>query len=480
LTAGVADLRAKLRAVLGPDGLLTEAADVAPYLSDHRRLYQGAALAVARPHTVAEVSQVLALCDAHRVGVVPHGGNTGYCGGATPDGSGRQLVVALSRLNRIRSVDPANDSLVAEAGCTLAQVQAAAAAAERFFPLSLGSEGSCQLGGNLSTNAGGTSVLRYGMARDLVLGVEAVLADGRVLELLSCLRKDNTGYDVKSLFLGAEGTLGIITAASVKLFPMIRDRATAFIAVADVRAAVALLARVRAASSDRVSSFELIPRAALELALQHIPGTADPLGGAYPWYVLCELSGSAPTDDLESLLQECLASALAQGAILDAAPAGSGREREALWKIRGSIPEAQRRAGAGLKHDISLPVGRLADFMSVAMAWVDEHVPEGRLIAYGHAGDGNLHFNIAAAHAAVAPALLARTNTVRRAIHDLVASFGGSFSAEHGIGLLKVDELERYTSPVELSVMRAIKQALDPHNTMNPGKVLRPASKECQ
>jgi FAD/FMN-containing dehydrogenase len=475
LTTGEADLRGQLRAVLGPGGLLTEAAEVAPYLSDHRRLYQGAALAVALPRTVPQVSRVLALCDAHRVGVVPHGGNTGYCGGATPDASGRQLVVALARLNRIRSVDPASDSLVAEAGCTLAQVQAAATAAERLFPLSLGSEGSCQLGGNLSTNAGGTSVLRYGMARELVLGLEAVLADGRVLELLSALRKDNTGYDVKSLFLGAEGTLGIITAASVKLFPMIRDQATAFVAVADVRAAVALLGRMRSASSDRVSSFELIPRAALELVLRHIPGVADPLGSAHPWYVLCELSGSAATDALQGLLQECLAGALAQGAILDAALAGSGREREALWRIRGMIPEAQRREGAGVKHDISLPVGKLADFMEVAMPWVAAHVPQGRLVAYGHVGDGNLHFNIGAVDAAAAPALLERTAAVRRAIHDLVAGFGGSFSAEHGIGALKVDELERYTSPVELSLMRAIKQALDPNNTMNPGKVLRPA-----
>jgi FAD/FMN-containing dehydrogenase len=469
------DLRGQLRTVLGPQGLLTEAAEVAPYLSDHRRLYLGAALAVALPHSVDEVSRVLALCDTNRVGVVPHGGNTSYCGGATPDGSGRQLVVALSRLNRIRSVDPANDSLVAEAGCTLAQVQAAATAAERFFPLSLGSEGSCQLGGNLSTNAGGTSVLRYGMARELVLGLEVVLADGRVLELLSTLRKDNTGYDVKSLFLGAEGTLGIITAASVKLFPMIQDRATALVAVSDVRAALALLAQVRSASSDRVSSFELLPRAALELTLRHIPGTVDPLGSAYPWYVLCELSGSAPADALQGLLQECLAAALAQGVILDAVLASSERERAALWKIRGSVPEAQRREGAGMKHDIALPVGKLADFMTAAVAWVQEHVPEGRLVAYGHAGDGNLHFNIGAVDAAAAPALLGRTQSVRRAIHDLVASFGGSFSAEHGIGALKVDELERYTSPVELSVMHTIKQALDPNNTMNPGKVLRQA-----
>ncbi|HEY1491723.1 MAG TPA: FAD-binding oxidoreductase [Steroidobacteraceae bacterium] len=475
MTTAGEDLREELRSVLGPQGLITAAAEVAPYLSDHRRLYQGAARAVALPRSVAEVSRVVALCDARGVGVVPHGGNTGYCGGATPDGSGSQLVIALSRLNRIRSVEPANDSLTAEAGCTLAQVQAAAAAAERFFPLSLGSEGTCQLGGNLSTNAGGTSVLRYGMARDLVLGLEVVLADGRVLELLSALRKDNTGYDVKSLFLGAEGTLGIITAASVKLFPMVRERATALIAVTDVHAAVALLSRVRSASSDRVSSFELLPRAALELTLRHIPGTMDPLGSPYPWYVLCELSGSAAGEALQGVLQECLAAALADGSILDAAVVSSERERAALWRIRGSVPEAQRREGAGLKHDIALPVGRLADFMAATLPWVRQHVPEGRLVAYGHVGDGNLHFNFSAVDAAAAPRLLRRTEEVRRAIHDLVAEYGGSFSAEHGIGALKVDELERYTSPVELSLMRAIKHALDPNNTMNPGKVLRRA-----
>lgn len=416
---------------------------------------------------------MLALCDAHRVAVVPHGGNTSYCGGATPDETGDQLVVAMSRMKRIRGVDVANDSLIAEAGCTLAQVQAAAARAERLFPLSLGSEGSCQLGGNLSTNAGGTNVMRYGMARDLVLGLEVVLADGRVLDVLSALRKDNTGYDVKSLFLGAEGTLGVITAASVKLFPMVRARATAFVAVAGVGAAVALLTRMRGASSDRVSSFELIPRAALELTLRHIAGTTDPLGTAYPWYVLCELSGSGFTDALDALLEESLAAALAEGAILDATIAASGREREALWKIRACIPEAQRREGAGVKHDIALPVGKLAEFMQRAGPWVATHVPEGILIAYGHVGDGNLHFNISAKDAQAGAALLARMESVRRAIHDLVNEFGGSFSAEHGIGQLKVGELERYTSPVELSVMRAVKQALDPNNIMNPGKVLR-------
>ncbi|HUL18078.1 MAG TPA: FAD-binding oxidoreductase [Steroidobacteraceae bacterium] len=478
MIAGGAELREQLRSLLGPEGFVADEAARAPYLSDHRRLYHGRALAVVRPGSVAEVARVLALCNAAGAGVVPHGGNTSYCGGATPDESGRQVVVALERLNRIREIDPANDSLVAEAGCRLAQVQAAAEAAERFFPLSLGSEGSCQIGGNLSTNAGGTNVLRYGMMRELVLGLEVVLADGRVLEALSGLRKDNTGYDVKSLFLGAEGTLGIITAASLRLFPRQRAHATALIAVPDVRAAVALLARVRAGSSERASSFELMPRGALELTVRHIEGVSDPFGKPYPWYVLCELSASRAAEALTELLTEILGGALAAGEVLDAVIAGSERERLALWKMRENIPEAQRREGAGLKHDISVPVSRLADFVARAGAWIATAVPEGQLIAYGHAGDGNLHFNVSARPGADVQRFLARGEPVRRFVHDLVRECGGSFSAEHGIGRLKVEELERYTSPVELAVMRALKETLDPRHIMNPGKVLRCGEQE--
>jgi FAD/FMN-containing dehydrogenase len=422
---------------------------------------------------VAQVSQLLSLCHAQRVGVVPHGGNTSYCGGATADESGRQLVLSLRRLNRIRNLDAANYSLIAEAGCVLAQVQRAADEADRYFPLSLGSEGSCQIGGNLSTNAGGVSVLRYGMMRDLVLGLEVVLADGRVLPALSALRKDNTGYDVRSLFLGAEGTLGVITAASLRLFPKIRARATALAAVPEVRAAVELLARLRDASSDRVSSFELIPRIGIELTTRHIAGVTDPLDRPYPWYALCELGATRAAEALDAVLEEALGSALIQGVVLDAAVARSERERAALWKLRESIPEAQRLEGAGLKHDVSVPVGALAEFVTRASQWVSANVPDGLLVAYGHVGDGNLHFNVSAAPGAARERLLAREEPVRRAIHDLVSEFGGSFSAEHGIGRLKVGELERYTSPVELALMRAVKRAFDPHGIMNPGKVLR-------
>jgi FAD/FMN-containing dehydrogenase len=473
LTLDAAELRGRLREILGADGVLTAAGECAPYLIDHRQLYQGAALAVALPRTVAQVSQLLAWCDQARVGVVPHGGNTSYCGGATPDESAKQLVLSLQRLNRIRSLDAANYSLVAEAGCILGNLQQAADEAERLLPLTLGSQGSCQIGGNLSTNAGGTSVLRYGMARDLVLGLEVVLADGRVLDGLTALRKDNTGYDIKSLFLGAEGTLGVITAASLKLFPKVRDVATAFVAVADVRAAVALLGRLREASSDRVSSFELIPRIAVELTARHIPQVSDPLDQAHDWYVLCELSSSRAADGLEQLLATALGAALSDGLVLDAAVARNERERAALWRLRESIPEAQRKAGASLKHDIAVPVAALPEFLARAALWVNTNVPEGRLVAYGHLGDGNLHFNLSPAAGVGAEPFLGRAPAVRRAIHDLVREFRGSFSAEHGIGRLKVEELERYADAVELQLMRAVKTAFDPHGIMNPGKVLR-------
>ena len=459
-----------LRGILGAGDLLTGEA-CAPYLSDHRRLYQGRALAVALPRSVEEVGRLLAACNAARVGVVPQGGNTGYCGGAIPDETGRQLVLSLARLDRVRSVDPENYSLIAEAGCILARVQEAAAAAGRHFPLSLGSAGSCQIGGNLSTNAGGVHVLRYGMMRDLVLGLEVVLADGRVLPGLTALRKDNTGYDMRALFLGAEGTLGVITAASLKLFPEIRSTATALAAVADVRAAVTLLARLREASGDCVSSFELIPRIGIELTTAHIPGVSDPLGAPHPWYTLCELTSSRAEEPLDARLTEALGAAYEGGLVRDAVLARSERERAALWKIRESIPEAQRHEGPGLKHDISVPVSALPQFVERGAAWIAAHVPDARLVAYGHVGDGNLHFNLQGRGAD--RALLERIEEVRRALHDLASELGGSFSAEHGIGRLKVAELERYAPATELALMHAVKRALDPNGIMNPGKVLR-------
>jgi D-lactate dehydrogenase (cytochrome) len=459
--------------ILGAQNVITDASAMEPFLTDHRRLYQGSALCIVTPRSIEQISRLLIYCNERRIGVVAQAGNTSYCGGATPDESGQQIVLSLRRLNRVRSVDPLNYSLVAEAGCILADVQRAADEAERLFPLSLGSEGTCQIGGNLATNAGGTSVLRYGMMRDLVLGLEVVLADGRVLSSLGALRKDNTGYDIKSLFLGAEGTLGIITAASLKLFSKVRATATAFAAVPSVQAAVELLAVLREASGDRVSSFELVPRIGVELTSRHIPGVSDPLDRPYEWYVLCELTSSRAADTLGELLENTLASALDNKLVLDAAIAQSDRERTALWRLRETIPEAQRLEGASLKHDISLSVAALPQFVAQASEWVRAHVPEGRLVAYGHVGDGNLHFNLNQAPGTAQDRFLAREETIKRAIHDLVHDFGGSFSAEHGIGRLKVPELERYASPVELDLMRTVKRALDPRGILNPGKVLR-------
>jgi len=459
--------------IVGPGGVLTDAADVEPYLTDHRHLYHGRALAVAVPRTVDQVSRLLAYCNDNRIGVVPHAGNTSYCGGATPDESGQQIVLSLKRLNKVRGIDPLNYSLVAEAGCILADVQRAADNAERLFPLSLGSEGTCQIGGNLSTNAGGTSVLRYGMMRDLVLGLEVVLADGRILSTLGALRKDNTGYDIKSLFLGAEGTLGVITAASLKLFSKVRSTATTFAAVASVEAAVELLANLREATGDRISSFELIPRIGIDLTTQHIPGVREPLKQKYEWHILCEVTTSRASEDLNELLTEALATAYESNLVLDAVVAQNVREREALWKIRETIPEAQRIDGASLKHDLSLPITSLAKFVTLAGDWIRANVPDGRLVAYGHVGDGNLHFNLNQTPGSSRETFLAREASIRRVMHDMVRDFGGSFSAEHGIGRLKVGELERYASPVELDLMKAVKHAFDPNGILNPGKVLR-------
>ncbi len=472
---GPGGLLGPLFAQLGPDVLRTNAADFTARLTDHRGLFTGRALALALPRSAEEVATILAFCHVRRIGVVPQGGNTSYCGGATPDETGSQLLLALDRMTRVRSVDAVGGAMVAEAGCTLASLQQAARDADRLFPLTLGSQGSCQLGGNLSTNAGGLDVLRYGMARDLVLGLELVLADGRVMSNLGTLRKDNTGYDLRHLFLGAEGTLGVITAASLKLFPAPRQTVTALVACASVAAAVTLLDHLRAASSDRLSSFELIPANALDLVLQHIPGTVRPLPAGSPFFALLEITSSNSDEPLREAIESALGLALESKLITDAVLAQNSRERDGLWKLRESIPEAQRRDGASLKHDVALPIARLPQFYAVASAWVREHVPEGVLVAYGHVGDGNLHFNINQRPGTARAAFLAREPEVKRAIHDLVRDHAGSFSAEHGIGRLKVEELERYAGPVELDLMRTIKRSLDPHGIMNPGKVLRRA-----
>jgi FAD/FMN-containing dehydrogenase len=364
--------------------------------------------------------------------------------------------------------------MTVEAGCTLAQVQQAAAAADRYFPLELGSAGSCQIGGNLATNAGGLNVLRFGMAREQALGIEAVLADGSVLQRLRALRKDNTGYDLRDLLIGSEGTLGIITAATLRLWPPLRCTATAFVGLRDPAAALALLGRLRVAAGERVNSFELIPHSALQLVTQRVDGVTAPLDSNHDWYVLCELSSFAD-EPLEALLEQVLASALEPQLLQSAVVASGEAQRAKLWRLRENIPEAQRRAGPSLKHDIAVPVAALPAFIEQASIWVRREVPEGTLIAYGHAGDGNLHFNISFLGGTAATIIAAHEPVIRRTIHDLVAAYDGSFSAEHGIGRLKVGELERYASPTALAMMRGIKQALDPRGIMNPGKVLAAA-----
>jgi FAD/FMN-containing dehydrogenase len=462
----------RIRDALGAAACLTEPTDVEPYLVDFRRLYHGSTPLVALPKSTAEVSAVLAICNELRIAVVPHGGNTGYCGGATPRAGHDEIVLALKRMDRIRSVDPANHSLVAEAGCVLASVQAAAEQHDLLFPLALGSEGSCQIGGNLSTNAGGLSALKYGVARELVLGLEVVLPDGRVLDELKSLRKDNTGYDLRHLFIGAEGTLGVITAASVKLFPRPRSVETAFLGIPDVEAAVQVLARMRTATGDNVTTFELLPRLAVELVCRHVAGVTDPLERAYPWYVLCEVSSAREDRELKGVVEDCLAGAMQDGIVIDAVFAASGAQREALWRLRESIPESQRREGASLKHDVSVPVAQLPAFVQQASAAALSVAPGSRLVTYGHAGDGNLHFNLSVPTGGNDDEFLARGPEVERAIEAVVRAFRGSISAEHGIGQLKRAQLAEFKSPVALAVMRDIKRALDPRGIMNPGKVL--------
>ncbi|HNO64178.1 MAG TPA: FAD-binding oxidoreductase [Thauera aminoaromatica] len=466
------ELNARLRAIVGAANVLDGETDMAPFLSDWRGRYHGRARAVVRPRDTAEVAAVVAACAQAGVAMVPQGGNTGLCGGATPLADGAAVVISLARLDRVRALDPDNDTLTVEAGCTLAAVQEAAQAAGRLFPLSLASEGSCLIGGNLSTNAGGVQVLRYGNTRDLVLGLEAVLPDGRVWDGLRALRKDNTGYDLKQLFIGAEGTLGIVTAAVLKLFPAIRTRATAWVAVADPRAAVRLLGLLRAACGDRVSAFEIVGRTALGLVLRHIPGARDPLAGAPAWTVLVELSDPAVDAPLEAQLEAVLGEAVAQGLASDAAVAASVAQARALWALREDISEAQRIEGVSIKHDVSVPVSRIPEFLERAGAALAARWPDIRVVAFGHIGDGNLHYNLSKAVADANATFIARTAEVNGIVHDLVCELGGSISAEHGLGQLKREEVLRYKPALEMELMRRVKQAFDPAGLMNPGKVL--------
>jgi FAD/FMN-containing dehydrogenase len=471
MAESAAPLLSTLRAIVGETNVLTSDADVAPYVTDWRERYQGRTRAVVRPGTTAEVAAVVRCCGEHGVPIVPQGGNTGLCGGATPDESGGEIVVSLSRLSRVRAIDASNATLTIEAGVPLARVQQAAADAGFFFPLSLGAEGSCTIGGNLSTNAGGTAVLRYGNARELVLGLEVVLADGRVWESLKGLRKDNTGYDVKQLFVGSEGTLGIITAAVLKLFPKPQTSATAFAALSDVDAAIVLLGLLRQALGDRLTGFELVSRYCIELTRKEFPAFADPLPGS-PWYALIQGEDAASDSPLSAQLEIALGAAIEQQTARDATIAHSAAQAGALWALREHITEAQRRDGPNIKHDISLPVSRIPAFLREAQTRLDAAFPGVRYVVFGHLGDGNLHYNLSAPAGVPPIEFIGESSRANRIVYDLVAELGGSFSAEHGIGQLKRDELSRYKPAVEVELMRRIKVALDPAGLLNPGKVV--------
>ena len=464
---------ADLRALLGADHVWTDPERMAPHLQEDRGRWPGDSPAVIRPADTAQLAACVRLCAGAGVAMVPQGGNTGLVGGGVAQGA---VIIALGRMNRIRTVDPVNATLSAEAGCTLAQIQQAAADAGQLFPLSLASEGSCQIGGNLATNAGGTAVLRYGTTRDLVLGIEAVLPSGDVLNLLGGLRKDNTGYALKDLLIGSEGTLGIITAAVLKLFPAPAARATAFVACPGPEAALALFDLMRARAGEVLGGFEYLERFGLELVLADLPGARDPLSEPSPAYALIELASSDPAAGLEARLEAALAEGFARELLSDATIAASQGQAAALWALREALSAAQKRAGASIKHDVAVPVSDVARFIRDGVAACRARLPGIRPCPFGHFGDGNIHFNLTRPEGMADADFLALTAEFNAIVHDMVAAMGGTISAEHGIGLAKRDALPHYKDPVALDLCRTLKAAIDPQNLMNPGKLLAPKS----
>ncbi len=465
-------LKDSLTAIVGPADCLTDEAAMAPFLTEERGLYKGRAALVLRPRFTAHVAQIVTACAAAGVAIVPQGGNTGLCGGAVPNEDGTEVILNLSKMNRIRSIDATNYTMAVDAGCILADIQKLASDNDCLFPLSLAAEGSCQIGGNLATNAGGINVLRYGNARELVLGLEVVLPDGQIWNGMRALAKDNTGYALRQIFVGAEGTLGIITGAVLKLFPKPKETLTAFCALSDVGAVTSLLNHARAFSGDAVTAFELIPRIGLEMCVRHIAGVSDPLSATHPWYVLVEFSTSRPNANLRAAFEQFLEAALAEAIVVDAVVAESLDQARKLWRIRESLPEAQKHEGGSIKHDVAVPVSMVPDFIRDASRAVLAAFPEVRPVPFGHVGDGNVHFNISQPTGANKDEYLARWTEMNRIVHDIVVSMNGSISAEHGIGRLKLEELRHYKDPVELELMHRIKNVLDPDGLMNPGKVV--------
>jgi len=462
------ELIAKFRKIVGEKYAVTDAADIAPYVTEERDLFHGRSPLVLRPGSTDEVSAICKLASAHNIALVPQGGNTGLVGGQTPHNG--EVVVSMRRMDRIRDIDTASNTMTCEAGVILQIAQQRAAEVDRLFPLSLGAEGSCTIGGNLSTNAGGTTALAYGVAREMALGLEVVLADGRVLNLLSKLKKDNTGYDLRNLFIGAEGTLGIITAATLKLFPKPRAIETAFVGLKSPADALKLLAISQNEAAGTLTSFELLSEVAVDFSIRHGIDVRDPLAAKHPWYVLMELS--SPRDDARDTLEAILAKGMEDGIVDDAVIAANLSQRQAFWKLRDEMSAAQKPEGGSIKHDISVPVVAVPAFIAEADAAVVKLIPGARPVPFGHLGDGNIHYNVSQPIGGDTADFMARWHEVNAVVFEIVLRMGGSISAEHGIGVLKRDELPEVKDKTAIALMRAIKTMLDPHGIMNPGKVL--------
>ncbi|MDQ6436017.1 FAD-binding oxidoreductase [Mesorhizobium sp. LHD-90] len=458
--------------IVGENHALRAEADIAPYVTERRGLFPGLSPLVLRPGRVEEVSRILKLATETGTPIVPQGGNTGLVGGGMPDRSGGQVMLSLSRLNRIREIDPLSNTITAEAGVILQTLHDAAERAERIFPLSLASQGSCEIGGNLSTNAGGTAVLAYGNARELCLGVEVVLPTGEVFDDLRKLKKDNTGYDLKNLFVGAEGTLGVITAAVLKLFPKPRGREVAIAGLRSPQAALELFGRASERAGAGLTAFELIGRRPVEFVLKHLPGSIDPMAEPWPWYVLMEISSGRSADDARSTIEEILEEGIEKELVGDAVVAESLAQQAAFWRLREDISDSQKPEGGSIKHDISIPVASVPVFIERAAPAVERVCAGARIVCFGHMGDGNLHYNVSQPAGGDTASFMALYRAMNAAVHGIVRDLGGSISAEHGIGQLKRDELAATAPPVGLELMRRVKAAFDPAGIMNPGKVI--------
>ena len=463
----------RLKAAAGPGGYIDDPKDLEGYSKSWRDDWVGTVPLLLRPKTTEEVAELVKICAETRTPIVPQGGNTGLTGASQPHADMSEVIISTQRMNRVREIDTANDTLTVEPGVILQEIQRIAVENDRLFPLSLGAEGSCQIGGNISTNAGGTQVLRYGNMRAMVLGLEVVLPSGEVWNGLRSLRKDNTGYDLKHLFIGAEGTLGIVTAAVLRLFPLPSATETAWAALQSPEKAVELLGFMKSKLGEQVSGFELLQRSVVDLVLEHIPNTEDPIAQRYPWYVLTEISGQGAPGSLSEPFTDALGEAAERGLIEDAAVASSSAQGKKFWYMREEMAEAQKRAGPSIKHDVSVPVSKIPTFLAEASAALEAAYPGINIVTFGHVGDGNMHYNPVAPEGWTRQEFAGERAKVNRIVHDLVISHDGSISAEHGVGRLRLDENMHYKSQIEVDLMRAVKLALDPDNIMNPGKVIR-------